>query len=219
MKVQRKYLQLACLNLFLVMSVILCPHQTYAKGKKFKIYFTNAEKSIKLPLKSSQTLSVRYSKKKKASYKIKWESSNPKVVKVSKKGILTPKKTGKSVIRHVVRTKSGKVIAKKSIKVKVTPEIAIKAISCEEDAASATLIKYPNKYRWNISLKPANASLAPVTIIHDTPDILCDIVSIRIPCNLMSAIEVRIAENHMFCPDIIHRRVKIPSSTIIRAIG
>ena len=46
MKVQRKYLQLACLNLFLVMSVILCPHQTYAKGKKFKIYFTNAEKSI-----------------------------------------------------------------------------------------------------------------------------------------------------------------------------
>ena len=49
MKVQRKYLQLACLNLFLVMSVILCPHQTYAKGKKFKIYFTNAEKSIKLP--------------------------------------------------------------------------------------------------------------------------------------------------------------------------
>ena len=65
MKVQRKYLQLACLNLFLVMSVILCPHQTYAKGKKFKIYFTNAEKSIKLPLKSSQTLSVRYSKKKK----------------------------------------------------------------------------------------------------------------------------------------------------------
>lgn len=101
MKVQRKYLQLACLNLFLVMSVILCPHQTYAKGKKFKIYFTNAEKSIKLPLKSSQTLSVRYSKKKKASYKIKWESSNPKVVKVSKKGILTPKKTGKSVIRHV----------------------------------------------------------------------------------------------------------------------
>ena len=163
MKVQRKYLQLACLNLFLVMSVILCPHQTYAKGKKFKIYFTNAEKSIKLPLKSSQTLSVRYSKKKKASYKIKWESSNPKVVKVSKKGILTPKKTGKSVIRHVVRTKSGKVIAKKSIKVKVTPEIAIKAISCEEDAASATLIKYPNKYRWNISLKPANASLASVT--------------------------------------------------------
>ena len=70
MRVQRKYLQLACLNLFLVMSVILCPHQTYAKGKKFKIYFTNAEKSIKLPLKSSQTLSVRYSKKKKASYKI-----------------------------------------------------------------------------------------------------------------------------------------------------
>ena len=163
MKVQRKYLQLACLNLFLVMSVILCPHQTYAKGKKFKIYFTNAEKSIKLPLKSSQTLSVRYSKKKKASYKIKWESSNPKVVKVSKKGILTPKKTGKSVIRHVVRTKSGKVIAKKSIKVKVTPEIAIKAISCEEDAASETLIKYPNKYRWNVSLKPANASLASVT--------------------------------------------------------
>lgn len=143
MRVQRKYLQLACLNLFLVMSVILCPHQTYAKGKKFKIYFTNAEKSIKLPLKSSQTLSVRYSKKKKASYKIKWESSNPRVVKVSKKGILTPKKTGKSVIRHVVRTKSGKVIAKKSIKVKVTPEIAIKAISCEEDAASETLIKYP----------------------------------------------------------------------------
>lgn len=163
MKVQRKYLQLACLNLFLVMSVILCPHQTYAKGKKFKIYFTNAEKSIKLPLKSSQTLSVRYSKKKKASYKIKWESSNPRVVKVSKKGILTPKKTGKSVIRHVVRTKSGKVIAKKSIKVKVTPEIAIKAISCEEDAASETLIKYPNKYRWNVSLKPANASLASVT--------------------------------------------------------
>ena len=163
MRVQRKYLQLACLNLFLVMSVILCPHQTYAKGKKFKIYFTNAEKSIKLPLKSSQTLSVRYSKKKKASYKIKWESSNPKVVKVSKKGILTPKKTGKSVIRHVVRTKSGKVIAKKSIKVKVTPEIAIKAISCEEDAASETLIKYPNKYRWNVSLKPANASLASVT--------------------------------------------------------
>lgn len=163
MKVQRKYLQLACLNLFLVMSVILCPHQTYAKGKKFKIYFTNAEKSIKLPLKSSQTLSVRYSKKKKASYKIKWESSNPRVVKVSKKGILTPKKTGKSVIRHVVRTKSGKVIAKKSIKVKVIPEIAIKAISCEEDAASETLIKYPNKYRWNISLKPANASLASVT--------------------------------------------------------
>ena len=116
-----------------------------------------------LPLKSSQTLSVRYSKKKKASYKIKWESSNPRVVKVSKKGILTPKKTGKSVIRHVVRTKSGKVIAKKSIKVKVTPEIAIKAISCEEDAASETLIKYPNKYRWNISLKPANASLASVT--------------------------------------------------------
>ena len=70
MKVQRKYLQLACLNLFLIMFVILCPHQTYAKGKKFKIYFTNAEKSIKLPLKSSQTLSVRYSKKKKASYKI-----------------------------------------------------------------------------------------------------------------------------------------------------
>ena len=163
MKVQRKYLQLACLNLFLVMSVILCPHQTYAKGKKFKIYFTNAEKSIKLPLKSSQPLSVRYSKKKKASYKIKWESSNPRVVKVSKKGILTPKKTGKSVIRHVVRTKSGKVIAKKSIKVKVTPEIAIKAISCEEDAASETLIKYPNKYRWNVSLKPANASLASVT--------------------------------------------------------
>ena len=163
MRVQRKYLQLACLNLFLVMSVILCPHQTYAKGKKFKIYFTNAEKSIKLPLKSSQTLSVRYSKKKKASYKIKWESSNPRVVKVSKKGILTPKKTGKSVIRHVVRTKSGKVIAKKSIKVKVTPEIAIKAISCEEDAASETLIKYPNKYRWNVSLKPANASLASVT--------------------------------------------------------
>lgn len=116
MRVQRKYLQLACLNLFLVMSVILCPHQTYAKGKKFKIYFTNAEKSIKLPLKSSQTLSVRYSKKKKASYKIKWESSNPRVVKVSKKGILTPKKTGKSVIRHVVRTKSGKVIAKNLLK-------------------------------------------------------------------------------------------------------
>ena len=70
MKVQRKYLQLACLNLFLVMSVILCPHQTYAKGKKFKIYFTNAEKSIKLPLKSCQTLSVRYSKKKKVFTKV-----------------------------------------------------------------------------------------------------------------------------------------------------
>ena len=54
-------------------------------------------------------------------------------------------------------------LQKKSIKVKVTPEIAIKAISCEEDAASETLIKYPNKYRWNISLKPANASLASVT--------------------------------------------------------
>ena len=26
-----------------------------------------------------------------------------------------------------------------------------------------TLIKYPNKYRWNVSLKPANASLASVT--------------------------------------------------------
>ena len=69
------------------------------------------------------------------------------------------------MIRHVVRTKSGKVIAKKSIKVKVTPEIAIKAISCEEDAASATLIKYPNKYRWNISLKPANASFDALLLI------------------------------------------------------
>ena len=35
-------------------------------------------------------------------------------------------------------------LQKNSIKVKVTPEIAIKAISCEEDAASETLIKYPN---------------------------------------------------------------------------
>ena len=110
MKVQRKYLQLACLNLFLVMSVILCPHQTYAKGKKFKIYFTNAEKSIKLPLKSSQTLSVRYSKKKKASYKIKWESSNPRVVKVSKKGIPAKSKVPSSV----------KVLSRNAVKVSDT---------------------------------------------------------------------------------------------------
>lgn len=174
MKVQRKKsIQLACIVLFLCMSIIICPHKTYAKSKKFKIYFANInkEKTIKLPLKSSQTISVRYSKKKKSSYKATWESSNPKIASVSKKGVLTPKKTGKCTIYHYVKTKKGKLVAKKSVKIKVTPEIAIKAISCNEPANTQTLIQYPNKYRWNLELKPAKASIGSVTFHSSNPSI------------------------------------------------
>lgn len=142
MKKCKKVVYFFCVAIIICLVLSTSDHPIFAKGKKCKIHFTNVSKKVKLPLKSTNKIRVKYYKKK-ASYRTLWKSSKPKIVHVSSKGTLSPRKKGTSTITHIVKTKKGKVVAKKSIKVTVTPEIRIRAISCREPFSSFTTLKYP----------------------------------------------------------------------------
>lgn len=170
MKKCKKVVYFFCVAIIICLVLSTSDHPIFAKGKKCKIHFTNVSKKVKLPLKSTNKIRVKYYKKK-ASYRTLWKSSKPKIVHVSSKGTLSPRKKGTSTITHIVKTKKGKVVAKKSIKVTVTPEIRIRAISCREPFSSFTTLKYPYKYKWKLSLTPTNAALKSITFQSSNPKI------------------------------------------------
>ena len=108
MKIAKKILVLTicfCLGL----GSVMVQNSVWAKSKKIKLNKTKVtikvKKTVKLKLKNA-----------KAS-KVKWTSSNKKVAKVSKKGLVTAKKAGKATIKAKYKKKTYKakikVVAKK----------------------------------------------------------------------------------------------------------
>lgn len=89
--------------LFLLMLAALCLVSEKAEAKAPKLSKTK----LTMTLGQKKTLKVKNTKK-----KVKWKSSNAKIVKVSKKGVLTARKAGKATVRAMV--------GKKTLRCKVT---------------------------------------------------------------------------------------------------
>ncbi len=73
---------------------------------------------------------------------------------------------------HKINTlyKKEKYYPKKLFGLKFFQEIKIKSISCNK-LFSATTIKYPNKYKWKLSLTPFKASIYSLTFKSSNPKI------------------------------------------------
>ena len=129
-----------------------------------KITFKNmSSKTIQVPLKSTKKILVKYSKKSLKGYKTSWVSSKPNVAKISSKGTIIPLKKGSTKITHILFNKKSKKKIKKTLRVKVVSEIRIKKITCQESQKDRTILKYPKKYYWKLSLSPSKASLGSLT--------------------------------------------------------
>lgn len=88
---------------FLLAMAVLCIPAEKAEAKAPKLSRTK----LSMTVGQKKTLKVKNTKK-----KVKWKSSDAKVIKVSKKGVLTARKAGKATIKAVV--------GKKTLKCKVT---------------------------------------------------------------------------------------------------
>lgn len=125
---------------------------TITKGKSATAY-VGRKLTLKAKLKPS-----------KAKTKLKWSSSKPKVAAVSKKGVVTPKKAGKTVV--TVRTANGKkaritikVIDAKSVKLKEGKAATLKVGKKLTLHAKVTPTKVVTKLTWTTS----NKKVATVT--------------------------------------------------------
>lgn len=94
----------ATVRLSLLLLALICLPQTVTEAKEIRLNKTKVQMNVG----EKMTLKVKGAKKK----KVTWKSNKPKVVKVTKKGVIKAKKEGKAVIRAKV--------GEKTLKCKVT---------------------------------------------------------------------------------------------------
>lgn len=152
---------LAVMTLFMFTASAAAPG-VEAAAKKPKKIVLDQEGTIKLN--KGEKFELTYTLKPEgAESKVTWKSSNTKVAKVSKKGIVTAKGEGKATI--TVTTKNGK---KDTVKVKVTDPTKAKKIIVDEEVKTVVV---GEKFKPGYTLVPETAT-SKVTITSSKPKVV-----------------------------------------------
>lgn len=152
---------LAVMTLFMFTASAAAPG-VEAAAKKPKKIVLDQEGTIKLN--KGEKFELTYTLKPEgAESKVTWKSSNTKVAKVSKKGIVTAKGEGKATI--TVTTKNGK---KDTVKIKVTDPTKAKKIIVDEEVKTVVV---GEKFKPGYTLVPETAT-SKVTITSSKPKVV-----------------------------------------------
>ena len=153
-KVQSKVKTVLAISVICVLTFIMVPDSSFAVGNN-RIVLTNVNSNLVLEKGTKHKITYkRYGKAKKG--KIRFKSSNKKVVSVSRKGVLTAKKNGTARITVYVKIK-GKKKYKRTVKIRVgarVQNITINGYECVKKGKTVSLSK---------SIKPSNAKNMAVT--------------------------------------------------------
>ena len=145
-------------------AVVNTDYSFAASKKVVSITLTNVGDS--LVMKKGKTMKLKYSivvsKNKKKYKKVKWKSSNKKVVSVSKKGKITAKKNGTAYI--TVYSKKNKKI-KDRVKIRVwTPVSSVKF-------GSTVYVRKDKQKKLSVTVKPSTASNKKLTWVSSDTSI------------------------------------------------
>lgn len=152
---------LAVMTLFMFTASAAAPG-VEAAAKKPKKIVLDQEGTIKLN--KGEKFELTYTLKPEgAESKVTWKSSNTKVAKVSKKGIVTARGEGKATI--TVTTKNGK---KDTVKIKVTDPTKAKKIIVDEEVKTVVV---GEKFKPGYTLVPETAT-SKVTVTSSKPKVV-----------------------------------------------
>lgn len=161
-------LLIAAAMAFSVIGLGLCTEPVSAASKKApkpkKIYLKTTSKRV--DVKGKVRVSVKSVRPVKASKAVTWKSSNPKIARVSKKGVVTGKQPGK--VRITATSKKNKKV-KKSITIRVkkmTPKVNMPATATMYTGTSKTIkasVGPKGVYNKGVRYKSGNTKIATVT--------------------------------------------------------
>lgn len=164
---QRGKLTACLLALVLAVSVLAAPSSavnTQAAVKAKKITMTKKSATVKVGKKVRLKVKV---KPKKAKVKLTYKTSNKKVAKVSKKGVVTGVKAGKATI--TVRAKVGKKVLKAKSRITVVSN-DIKVTSVTAKRSSVT-VNEGDVTQMSVSVLPTNATKRTVSYASSDPNV------------------------------------------------
>lgn len=150
---KKRYVLIAFIILALIMQLAV-PQAAFAASKKKvkSVSFTNVGTYLTLKKGQKKTLKVSVKPKKAKNKKVKYKSSRPSVVSVSKKGVLKAKKKGTAYITVTARDGS-----RKKDRVKVTVGTRVSSVKYT-NVTSTYVMKKGSKKTFKVSVKPSNAS-------------------------------------------------------------
>lgn len=143
------------IHMIVVLTWIVCimlPSQAHAAKKIKSISIKKYENTMTIQKGETVPLKVQITPKKAKNQKLKWTSSNKKVVSVSSKGVIKGKKKGQATIK--VRTTDG---SKLSVKLNVIVGAKVQRINFV-NAQKFTELNVGSSYTLKAEVIPANAS-------------------------------------------------------------
>ncbi len=148
-----KWVLIVCIIFALILELAV-PQAAFAASKKKvkSVSFTNVGTYLTLKKGQKKTLKVSVKPKKDNNKKVKFKSSRPSVVSVSKKGVIKAKRKGTAYITVTARDGS-----KKRDRVKVTVGTKVSSVKYT-NVTSTYVMKKGAKKTFKVSIKPSNAS-------------------------------------------------------------
>lgn len=160
-------LLIAAAMAFSVIGLGLCTESVSAASKKApkpkKIYLQTTSRNV--DIKGKVKVSVKSVRPKKASKAVRWKSSNPRIAKVSQKGVVTGRKAGK--VKITATSKKNKKV-KKSITIRVkkmNPKVTIAKTATMYTGTSKTIkanVGPKGVYNKGVRYKSSNTKVATV---------------------------------------------------------
>lgn len=150
---KKRWVLIVCIIFALILELAV-PQAAFAASKKKvkSVSFTNVGTYLTLKKGQKKTLKVSVKPKSAKNKKVKYKSSRPSVVSVSKKGVIKAKRKGTAYITVTARDGS-----KKRDRVKVTVGTKVSSVNYT-NVTSTYVMKKGTKKTFKVSIKPANAS-------------------------------------------------------------